>query len=110
MSHRFNVDCLQNSKLSFTGRYAQSAKRLISIGATGSTAANATFPSLCSNELVMVILKKKERKEIKPRCAESYLIAIFKQANDQVSDLHKYPFIMKDRILTFHTVAILSKF
>ena len=59
----------------------------------------------------MVILKKKKRKEIKPRCAESYLIVIFNQANDQVSDLHKYPFYHeKDGILKFHTVATLSEF
>ena len=31
MSRRLNFDCLQNSKLCFTGRYAQSAKRLVSI-------------------------------------------------------------------------------
>ena len=30
-SRRFNFDCLQNSKVCYTGRYAQSAKRLISI-------------------------------------------------------------------------------
>ena len=43
---------------------------------------------------------------------ESYLIACFKRANDQLSDLHKYPFLsLKKRIQTFHTVAIiLSEF
>ena len=43
---------------------------------------------------------------------ESYLIVCFKRANDQLSDLHKYPFLsLKKRIQTFHTVAIiLSEF
>ena len=60
---------------------------------------------------VQINIEKEILKEIKPRCAVSYLIAIFKQANDQVSDLHKNPFYHeKDRILTFHTVAILSEF
>ena len=30
MSCRFNSDCLQNSKVCFVGRYAKSARRLIS--------------------------------------------------------------------------------
>ena len=38
---------------------------------------------------------------------ESYLNAIFKRANDQLSDLHKHD---KEHIQTFHTVAILSEF
>ena len=44
---------------------------------------------------------------------ESYLIAFFKQAYDQLSDLHKYPFSSWKRPhsnQTIHTVAILSEF
>ena len=42
-------------------------------------------------------IEKEKLKEIKPQCTESYLIAIFKQANDQVSDVHKYLFSLWKR-------------
>ena len=55
--------------------------------------------------------KREMTRKIKPRCAKTYLITIFKHVNDQLSDLHKYPFYHdKDHFLTYHTVAILSEF
>ena len=40
-----------------------------------------------------------------------FLITIFKQVNDQLSDLHKYPFYHdEDHIFTLYSVAIVPEF